>query len=157
MYPVGGQKRRVRRKSVGRINSVRVLVTNRARFDEKQKGVFGVTTGNPLISLVGRVRIELTTNGLKVRCSTSELTARVCHVQKACPHKTSAFACQAESGQSLKGLLRMMVFSLPAPTETSVSGTPDSVSIRSTYRRAFFGRSPICLAWRMSSVHPSSS
>ena len=42
-------------------------------------------TCNPLILLVGRVRIELTTNGLKVRCSTSELTAHELSCLKGLP------------------------------------------------------------------------
>ena len=43
------------------------------------------STCNPLILLVGRARIELATNGLKVRCSTSELTARETPCSKGLP------------------------------------------------------------------------
>ena len=53
-----------------------------------------------------------------------------------------------------KGSVRLIVSSRPGPTDTISTGTPTRASIRSTYARAFLGRSSKFRQPRTSSVQP---
>ncbi len=47
--------------------------------------------------MVGRAGIEPAANGLKVRCSTAELTAHLSHYFWTCPINSNSGECQGET------------------------------------------------------------